>query len=117
MQFAPVAGGGGVVVPGVPVVEGGGVVEPAPPVARKNASTHTQAPPDTELLVPVASVAIVWVPAGKRLITNRPIESAPEKQGSLIPTVSTGALPIGISGNNELRDSRFQDVRLGGGAP
>ena len=31
------------------------------------------------------------------LTTNRPIESAPDKPCSLNPTLSAGALPIGIS--------------------
>src|SRR5207244_12408920 len=31
----------------------------------------------------------------QRLTTNRPIESAPDKPCSLIPTLSAGALPIG----------------------
>src|SRR5215471_221652 len=33
----------------------------------------------------------------QRLTTNRPIESAPDKLGSFIPTFSAGALPIGTS--------------------
>src|SRR5215470_14763987 len=43
----------------------------------------------------------------QRLTTNRPIESAPDKLRSFIPTFSAGALPIGTSRYRKLERARF----------